>query len=587
MKFDDRFKEELKSRTDILRLAEEYGVVARQAAGRYKALCPFHTDSQPSFYIDPQKGYFKCFGCGAGGDVFSFVMLADKLDFPAAVERLAERAGLPLPEMDDEEFRRRRGQRATTLELNKLAARWFYQQLYTPAGASGLEYFRKRGINDSIVRRFGLGYAPDSYEGLLKHAAEKSFSPEALKTAGLALATKGSRNMDMFRGRVMFPIIDEKKEIVGFGGRVLGGGEPKYLNSPQTILFDKHRKLFGMNLVGARLRPDRALILVEGYMDVLALHRHGFCNAVAALGTAFGPEHAKLIKRFAPEVIVCFDGDTAGVKAAMRSFESLEKADLQVRVLRLPQGRDPDDALRDEGAENFAQRLQNALTVPDFRMTVAREGKNMAQDGARAAFARECAVILAGIQSPVEREAHMKRWVEKLAVDTGISADSFHAEVARELEKQNIAPPKRRRAALPEAVDQEATPAEKQAVALLYNGSSAWLSHLEDDDFAHPLACELIKILQEHNGDATAATRALPPDDLEAALALTMAEVPGQPDKLLPELIARLKADKKERRLTELQAMLESGTGDTKAILQEIKNATTPPPRGTSPPEGN
>nr|MDD6335285.1 DNA primase [bacterium] len=561
---DDKFIAEVKLRNDLAAVIREYGVVLKPVGRRLKGVCPLHQDSEPSFYVEPQQQFFKCFGCGAGGDVIGFVMQMEKLDFPAALERLAERAGLPMPETDDEAWRARRQARESVYEANRMAGRYYFSTLFSPEGKEGLAYLRSRGLSDGIIRRFGLGYAPKGWDGLIKEAARHHIRPETLKTAGLA--QQGEKGLfDLFRGRVMFPIIEPRGQVVGFGGRVLGQGSPKYLNSPATPVFDKHKCLFGLNLA-ARDKKLPYLILVEGYMDVVSLHQAGITQAVAALGTAFGEDHARLIKRYVKEVYVCFDGDAAGVKAALRSFETLERQGLSVRVLRISDNRDPDDVVRQGGAAAFEREMKNALTVPDFRMLLAREASDMSTSQGRAQFAVACADLLAAIQSPIEREEHLKRWMERLQLETGFSADSLYAEVEQALKRHRITVARPKPAGADTAhVQENAEPvpkAEGELIALLYEGGPAAeqaVAGLQGEDFSHPVCRALFEKRKKAALSVTDAVSDMAEGDKKIALGLFMRDMPGDRARLTADLVAAVRKAGVERQIGQLENRLQQG----------------------------
>ena len=570
---DAAFIADIKQRTDIVALMESYGLQLATMGARRRCLCPFHRDSQPSFYVQPQQGFFRCFGCGASGSAIDFVMMMEKVDFATALERLAERAGVQMPDRNDADFVKRQQAKKTTAALNGIAARWFHEQLYSPGGKAGLDYLRKRGFSDAVLRRFGVGWAPDSWEGLVRHAGKQGYSPTALAEAGLA-STKGDRTFDLFRNRVMFPIIDTRRAVVGFGGRVLGDNGPKYLNSPLTPLFDKHKLLFGLNRAVDQKGLD-TLMLVEGYMDVMALSQAGIEGAVAALGTAFGPDHAKLLRRVCGKVIVCFDGDAAGVKAALRSFSELAAQGLEVRVLRIPGGRDPDELIREEGRDAMLALMANAMSVPDFRLMLARDAANLATSQGRAAFAQAAATILGSLESMLQREEHLNRWVQELEVATGFSQDSLYSEISRAAAEQKIqTPPSRARTPATPATPEGDVPAPQAAMlTVLAEGgpTQALMDELEEEDFTHPLARRLFAALST-GLSFSAIIDDLPEGERLIATAALLAEVPSDRAAAAPQMAKTLRKERLREAVRQLTAQLgEAPIEQQRALLEKIQ----------------
>lgn len=330
MYYSDDLIEEIRSKNDIVDVISSYVKLKKQGA-TYFGLCPFHNEKSPSFSVTPGKQMYYCFGCGEGGNVYSFIMKYENFTFLEAVKMLADKAGVNLPEEHySEEERRRADLKATLLEINKKAAMYFHYQLKSEKGVTGLNYFKNRGLDNDMIIRFGLGYSNKTSDDLYRYMKSEKYSDEVLKESGLfSFSEKGT--YDKFWNRVMFPIMDVNNRVIGFGGRVMGEGEPKYLNSPETKVFEKSRNLYGMNI--ARMSKKPYLLICEGYMDVIALHHAGFTNAVAALGTAFTDNHAMLIKRYSKEVILTFDSDGAGKKAARRAIPILKKAGISIKVL--------------------------------------------------------------------------------------------------------------------------------------------------------------------------------------------------------------------------------------------------------------
>lgn len=416
------FRDELVARCDIVDVVSDY-VTLTPKGGSYWGLCPFHGEKTPSFHVLPDRQLYHCFGCGKGGGVISFIMDVENLPFPDAVRLLAKRAGMEIPEENlDEGSRRKRGR---LLELNKEAARFFHSQLHSPQGAEGLAYLQKRGLTRGVMTRFGLGFAPDSWDSLLLAMTQKGFSKGDLLAVGLVVSNKKGGFYDRFRNRVMFPIIDLRGDVIGFGGRVLGDGTPKYLNSPDSPVFNKSRNLFALNL--AKNTKQGHLILTEGYMDTISLHQAGFDCAVASLGTSLTGDHAKLLSRFAKEVILCYDGDTAGIRAADRAIPMLERTGLKVRVLRVTGAKDPDEYIKTYGREAFARLLDQSQNYVDYNLRQLQEQYNLEEPMQRTEFARAGAELLSQLDSPVEREVY----AGQLAQTSGVGKQAILQEIKR------------------------------------------------------------------------------------------------------------------------------------------------------------
>ena len=358
MFYPDELIEEVRSRNDIVDVISGYVHLQKKGAN-YFGLCPFHNEKSPSFSVSRSKQMYYCFGCGAGGNVFTFLMEYENDTFPEAVKALADRAGISLPEADEsEEAKKEQSKRSRLLAINKEAAKYFYFQLRAKQGELGLNYLRERQLTDETIHRFGLGYANKTADDLVRYLKGKGFSEELIREAGLCNTDEKHGMYDKFWNRVMFPIEDINHRVIGFGGRVMGDGKPKYLNSPETPIFDKSRNLYGLNF--ARSSRKGNIILCEGYMDVIAMHQAGFNQAVASLGTAFTLGQAGLLKRYTKEVLLSYDSDGAGVKAALRAIGILKEAGLTGRVINLEPYKDPDEFIKNLGAEAFQERIDNA-----------------------------------------------------------------------------------------------------------------------------------------------------------------------------------------------------------------------------------
>ena len=422
MAIPSAFLDELVARSDIVDVVSDY-VTLTPKGGSYWGLCPFHGEKTASFHVLPDRQLYHCFGCGKGGGVISFVMELENLPYVDAVRLMAKRAGMEFPERDMDESSRRK--RAKLLALNKEAARFFHSQLHSPIGREGLEYLRGRGLSKGIMTRFGLGFAPESWDSLIKAMSQKGFSKSDLLDAGLAVSNQKGGIYDRFRNRVMFPIIDLRGDVIGFGGRVLGDATPKYLNSPDSPVFNKSRNLFALNL--AKTTKLGRIVLTEGYMDTISLYQAGFDCAVASLGTALTADHAKLLSRFTKEVVICYDSDTAGVQAANRAIPLLEKTGLKVRVLRVTGAKDPDEFIRKFGPDAFSRLLDQSENYVEYNLRQIQSKYDLSDPVQKTEFARESAGMLAGLHSPVEWEVYAGQVAEL----TGIGKPALLQEIGR------------------------------------------------------------------------------------------------------------------------------------------------------------
>ncbi len=405
MYYPEELLEEVRSRNDIVAVVSQYVKMNKRGAN-YFGCCPFHSEKTPSFSVSPSKQMYYCFGCGAGGNVLTFVMEYENYTFQEAVKYLADRAGITLPEGETtEEERQAASLRSRLLEANKEAARYYYFQLKSPQGRRAWEYFQGRGLSEETIRRFGLGYSPMYRDDLYQYLRKKGYSDEVLNQSGLVKITERGVN-DRFWNRAMFPIMDANSRVIGFGGRVMGDGEPKYLNSPETRIFDKGRNLYGLNLARKSRKPY--FLLCEGYMDVIAMHQAGFDCAVASLGTAFTQGHALLIKRYVKEVILTYDSDGAGVKAAMRAIPILKEAGLTARVLNMRPYKDPDEFIVHEGAAAFQERIDQAINSFLYECDVLRSQYDFADPEQKTRFHRAVAGKLTEFPDELERNNYLE-----------------------------------------------------------------------------------------------------------------------------------------------------------------------------------
>lgn len=411
MYYPEELIEEVRTRNDIVEVISGY-VRLQKKGSNYFGLCPFHNEKSPSFSVSPGKQMYYCFGCGAGGNVITFLMEYENQTFPEAVRTLAQRAGIALPEADDsKEARQTDSRRAKLLEINKEAAKYFYYQLRTERGSVGMEYLRKRELSDETMNHFGLGYANKYSNDLIQYLKSKGYSEDLIRDAGLCNVDEKHGMYDKFWNRVMFPIQDINHRVIGFGGRVMGDGKPKYLNSPETEIFDKSRNLYGLNF--ARTSRKGNVILCEGYMDVIAMHQAGFTQAVASLGTAFTSGQASLLRRYANEILLSYDSDGAGVNAALRAIGILKEAGMTGRVINLEPYKDPDEFIKALGGEEFQKRLDHAENSFFFELRQLQKNYDLSDPEQKTAFHREIARKLCTFSEEVERENYIEAVAQK------------------------------------------------------------------------------------------------------------------------------------------------------------------------------
>ena len=421
--------EEVRARNDIVDVISGYVRLQKKGAS-YFGLCPFHNEKSPSFSVSQGKQMYYCFGCGAGGNVITFIQQYENAGFQEAVKMLAERAGVKLPEAEySEEVKRRESHRAKLLAVNKEAAKYFYYQLRAPQGKQGLAYLKNRQLSDETIHRFGLGFANKTSDDLARYLRGKGFPDDVIKEAGLASFDERYGLHDKFWNRVIFPIQDSNHRVIGFGGRVMGDGTPKYLNSQETPVFDKSKNLYGLNF--ARSSRKNQFILCEGYMDVITMHQAGFTQAVASLGTAFTVGQALLLKRYAEEVLLAYDSDGAGVKAALRAIGILREAGLTGRVLSFAPCKDPDEFIGTEGAEAFEKRLAEAENSFFFEIRILSQEFDLKDPAGKTKFHREIAKKLCGFSEEAERANYMEAIAEKYHIGHENLRKLVSAEAAR------------------------------------------------------------------------------------------------------------------------------------------------------------
>ncbi|MDD3139833.1 MAG: DNA primase [Lachnospiraceae bacterium] len=433
MYYSEDIVEDVRLKNDIVDVISGY-IKLQKKGSSYFGLCPFHNEKSPSFSVSRGKQMYYCFGCGAGGNVFTFIMEYENYSFAEALKLLADRAGIALPEIEySKEAKQKADLRTVVLELNKLAAQYFYAQLKSANGAVAYEYLKKRELSEEVMKQFGLGYANKYSDDLYKYLKSKGYKDDLIRQAGLVNVDEKNGIYDKFWNRVMFPIMDVNNKVVGFGGRVMGDGKPKYLNSPETLVFDKSRNLYGLNI--ARTSRKSYFLVCEGYMDVISLHQAGFTNAIASLGTALTSGHASLIKRYVNEVYLTYDSDEAGMKAALRAIPLLRETGISAKVIRMEPYKDPDEFIKNMGAQAFEERIGKARNGFMFSLEMLEREYDMNSPEGKTAFFNETAKRLIGFEEELERNNYveavadayhiayesLRKLVSKTAIQTGLA----------------------------------------------------------------------------------------------------------------------------------------------------------------------
>ena len=563
--------DELRSRSDIVQLVSGY-VALNKKGRKYWGLCPFHGEKTPSFSVDGEHQLYYCFGCKAGGNVFHFYMEMEHCSFSEAVEQLAERAHMVLPEMEkDEDYERRRTQRERLLSANREAARFYHETLFSPAGARALDYLRRRGLNDSVIRKFGLGASPEDWSVLSDRLLEKGWTLDELTLAGLTVRKKQDngkdRYFDMFRSRAMFPIIDAHGNVLAFGGRTMEKREPKYLNTADTPVFNKRKGVFAANLLRQQRNLER-VILVEGYMDVVSLTQFGVEGVCATLGTALTNEQARLLKRYAPKVYLGYDGDSAGQHAILRGLDILEQENVPARVLDFPDGLDPDEFIRRDGIDGF--RKLPAISPASYRLRRLKDGFDLSSQEGRLAYARGASDIVAAVD-PLERDVLLGQ----LAVETGFSRDTLAEQMklsaARPASKQqNTAPrPRPVRTESSPSPSQEDLKAQELLISLFASGQIP-KDMIEEKDFDDD---ELKSLYRElYAGASPASLPDLAPDEVSRSryTRLLLTPTAGSTDEMIAmanDCLVRIRRVKLEKRYEELSQEISAAEGDRLSTL--------------------
>lgn len=573
MAFPEAFLQELVEKNDIVDVVSGYVRLTKRSGANQFGLCPFHSEKTPSFSVSPDRQIYHCFGCGKGGGVINFIMEIENLSFPEAVEFLAKRVGMPIPEEENsaESKRRRR-----MLDLNRDAARFFHTCLKAPEGRAAQAYMNARQITPPTATRFGLGAAPDTWDSLRNAMHELGYRDQELFEAGLVRKGKSGGFYDTFRGRLMFPVIDVRGDVIGFSGRILGDGEPKYMNSPETLVFNKSRNLFAMNL--AKKSKSGYIILAEGNIDVVMMHQAGFDSAVASLGTSLTAEQARLISRFTNEVIIAYDSDGAGKKASQRAIGLLEKLDVKVKVLSMTGAKDPDEFIKLKGADAFRNLLEKSENHIDYRLQTVTNKYDLTVDEQKVEFLKEASELVARLSGSVERQVYAMRVASLAGVPNDVVAQEVerrHKKAVRTACRENenkLSHPERQLQPGQKEFhyeNPESAAAEEGIIRLMFldQGLFKGKDLPEPEEFSSPALAQIYSALKTkfENGDiiSTATLSATLPPELASLLAgiLQKPEALRNGEMALKDYIARI------RRQRELAA----DTADLRRLAERLK----------------
>lgn len=573
MAFPEAFLQELVEKNDIVDVVSGYVRLTKRSGANQFGLCPFHSEKTPSFSVSPDRQIYHCFGCGKGGGVINFIMEIENLSFPEAVEFLAKRVGMPIPEEENsaESKCRRR-----MLDLNRDAARFFHTCLKAPEGRAAQAYMNARQITPPTATRFGLGAAPDTWDSLRNAMHELGYRDQELFEAGLVRKGKSGGFYDTFRGRLMFPVIDVRGNVIGFSGRILGDGEPKYMNSPETLVFNKSRNLFAMNL--AKKSKSGYIILAEGNIDVVMMHQAGFDSAVASLGTSLTAEQARLISRFTNEVIIAYDSDGAGKKASQRAIGLLEKLDVKVKVLSMTGAKDPDEFIKLKGADAFRNLLEKSENHIDYRLQTVTNKYDLTVDEQKVEFLKEASELVARLSGSVERQVYAMRVASLAGVPNDVVAQEVerrHKKAVRTAYRENenkLSHPERQLQPGQKEFhyeNPESAAAEEGIIRLLFldQGLFKGKNLPEPEEFSSPALAQIYSALKTkfENGDiiSTATLSATLPPELASLFAgiLQKPEALRNGEMALKDYIARI------RRQRELAA----DTADLRRLAERLK----------------
>jgi DNA primase len=587
-RYSDELIEEIRINNDIVDVVSEY-VRLEKRGKNYFGLCPFHREKTPSFSVESGKQIFYCFGCGKGGNVFQFVSLAEKLDYIESVRLLADRAKIVLPESDDTEQAEKAKLKQLVLNINLITARYYNDVLNSRHGEPAAAYLKKREISGNTVRKFGIGYSTDEWDNLYQHLRSEGFDDEQLLQSGLVLKSSKSTLYDRFKGRLIFPIFDVRGNVLGFGGRVLDNSLPKYVNSPETPVYSKGKHLYALNF--AKNSDSKKLIVVEGYMDVISLHQSGINNVVASLGTALTDSQGRILKKYADEIVISYDADTAGQAATQRGLDLLNEMGCSVKVLTVPDGKDPDEYIRKNGPDGFKKLVDSALSLVEYKIKVLRSEQDLTATEGKIAFLNKAAIVLSKVDNIMEREMYIK----KLSREYEISEDAILSEVMRRtkpaakqsLKIANAVEAARKVTTAGDEIDEKLLHDERLILSLLCVDNSTYKTVKENFNTMFFTSAENTRVAElvfsrlENRRDFTPAELldAVNPEDTGKFARILKEECYCDDNRraILGKIrdIGVLKAEKRQKQILEqLNDKSKLSEGDVDKLKQELKDMT-------------
>ncbi len=569
-KVTDNLIDDLVNRNEIIDIVSQY-IQLKKTGRNFKALCPFHNEKTPSFVVSEDKQLYHCFGCGAAGNVINFIMDIENLDFIDAVGFLSERFGIDVSQYDSNHDKEKTNKKNEMIIINREAAIYFYKNLWKTQN-NALEYLKLRGLNKEVIKKFGLGYAIDEWEGLNKYLLNKGFSQELIFEAGLVIKRKDEKGYyDRFRNRIIFPIFNTTKKIVGFGGRVLDESLPKYLNSPESIIFSKSNILYGLNFARNELGSEKKLIVVEGYTDVISLYQYGIKNGVATLGTALTQKHGELFKRYCDEVFIAYDSDSAGEAATLRGLEILGDIGCKVKVIRLDEGMDPDGFIRKEGLKEFENIISKALPLIDYKIELIKNENDITSNEGKINFIKNTIKVLKDIKSPVQLDVY----VSKISQDTGVPSNVIKAEIngnnrdkkyipamnSKKNNKFNYNEQQKRQSLKPVKKIEKNGPLEieKNIISLSLTSNNIYnkvIKVINYDDFINDDLKEIFALINEAYKQGHTVDKNYLIDNLSIEVSELLQDILHKPtpyeniDKIINELAVALKKHKKNNKIT-------------------------------------
>ena len=584
LRYSDEIIEEVRSSNDIVDVISQY-VTLKRSGRNYFGLCPFHKEKSPSFSVSPDKQIYHCFGCGVGGNVFHFLSKIENITFRESIEELAERAGITLPVLDSREDTKQMELKTKVYEINALAAQFYHENLYKPSSKIAQEYIKKRKLDNKTLQSFLIGYS-GNFDELYQMLKQKGYTEEQMMASSMIVKSDRGRYLDRFRKRVMFPIQDVRGKIIAFGGRVLDDSKPKYMNSPETIVYSKGRHLFGMNL--AKNSGSKKIIIVEGYMDAISLHQRGINNAVASLGTALTEAQGRLLRKYSEQVIIGYDADGAGQAATLRGLEILQNLGCDIRILQIEGAKDPDEFVVKYGPERFNLYVEKAISLIEYKVKMLKKELNIDNANDKIKFLNEIAKLLSKITNELEKEVY----VEKIAKEYGISQEAIYAQINKlmyanqkgiKVLEKNTAVPVRKKVEQAEQLSAGTIKREKMLIFLLiapdYDGYHKINESITIEDIQSEQNKKIIKILYEHfrNGDSNTSNCLDWFEDEEDINYLTsiMAEdfEITDMDKCLVDVIHFYEKERIQKQKNELIKKMESGTltkEEESKLVQEL-----------------